>query len=130
MARPRKPTAALELRGAFKKDPKRGRDRADEPKPTSALGEPPSSFNEEVEGPLWREMASEAFWLTGADKFMFEIAVRLMAKHRGGTIDRKEIPQLLAALNKLGFGPAERSKIKAPGGDDKPKKPEGFEGFE
>jgi hypothetical protein len=39
MGRPRKPTAALELSGAFKRNPQRRRDRADEP---------------EVEGPVGR----------------------------------------------------------------------------
>jgi P27 family predicted phage terminase small subunit len=41
MARPRKPTNILHLAGAFKKNPSRLRERAQEPKLPKGIGEPP-----------------------------------------------------------------------------------------
>jgi hypothetical protein len=99
MARPRTPTATLELAGAFKKNPARKKARANEPVVDTPLGDPPESLHQ-VERIVWAEMAEEGHWLTGADRFLFEIAVRLMSMHRG-----------------LGFSPTERSKIKAPGSE-------------
>lgn len=126
MARPRTPTALLELRGAFKNHPSRGRDRSQEPKPTTKLGKPPIAFNA-GQKKAWLDFETQGFWLTGADRFMVEVAVKLMAQHRANNIEPKEISILVGTLNKLGFGPAERSKIKAPGA--KEDKPEGFAEF-
>lgn len=112
MARPRKPTAVLELAGAFVKDPQRK--RVDEPVPTGTPGEAPDWLNEDAAA-LWDEMVAEGFWLTSADVFLLAIAARNMAYFRSGGTDTKTISQLITVLNKLGFGPAERSKIKAPG---------------
>ena len=125
MSRTRTPTAALELRGSFKKHPERARERADEPRPTAPLGEPPDLLTHDEQG-VWREMAAEGFWLTGADRFMVEVAVKLMSLHRAGTIDNPQRSLLIGTLSKLGFGPTERSKIRAPGTE---KKKSNFEKF-
>ena len=123
MARPRTPTAALELRGAFKQNPARKDARANEPVVDTPLGEPPESFHQ-VERLIWAEMAAEGHWLTGADRFLFEVAVRLMAMHRAGCLGDKNITKLIQALVRLGFAPTERSKIKAPGSEaEKPADP-------
>ena len=73
-------------------------------------------------------MAFAGYWLTSADRFLLEIAAKYMAYLSNGGTDTKTIGLLITLLNKLGFGPAERSKIKAPAGkeDDKPK---GFDEF-
>jgi hypothetical protein len=63
-------------------------------------------------------MAAEGFWLTGADRFMLEVAAGLMVQHRAGTIENAARSLLISTLAKLGFGPSERSKTKAPGGKD------------
>ena len=126
MARPRKPTAALELSGAFERNPKRAKERKDEPIPLGKIGLPPKSLAAEGAA-VWRDMATEGHWLTSADRFMLEIAARYMAYFQEGGNDTKTIGQLITVLNKLGFGPAERSKIKAPGG--KEDKPQGFDEF-
>lgn len=129
MARPRKPTAALELSGAFEHDPKRKQARANEPVPTGPLGDPPPYFDE-VHANQWQLMAAQAHWLTSADAFMFEVAVKYMVRFMIGTTDSKADSLLINVLNKLGFGPAERSKISAPGAkkaDDE--KPIGFAKF-
>jgi phage terminase small subunit len=125
--RPRKPTAALELAGAFDKNPKRGKEREHEPKPLGEIGKAPKSLDEDATA-VWNDMAFEGHWLTSADRFLLEIAAKYMAYFSNGGSDTKTIGQLITVLNKLGFGPAERSKIKAPGGkeDDKPK---GFDEF-
>jgi hypothetical protein len=114
MARPRKPTAALELKGAFKKDPKRAVARKDEPKPYGSIGESPVHFNAD-EAALWKELTGYGFWLTDADRLMLEIAVKLMVMFRGNTLDGGGISKLIAALAKLGFSPTDRSKVQAPG---------------
>jgi hypothetical protein len=64
-------------------------------------------------------MQEHGFWLTSADQFLVEIAANLMAKHRGGTIDNPARSLLVGTLSKLGFGPAERSKMKVPPADEK-----------
>lgn len=124
MARPRTPTAKLELTGAFKRNP--DRKRKDEPKPVGKIGKPPKSLDEDSAA-VWNEMAAEGFWLTSADRFQLEIAAKNMAYFRIGGSDTKTIGQLITVLNKLGFSPAERSKINAPGA--KEDKPQGFDEF-
>jgi hypothetical protein len=88
------------------------------------LGPPPSRLNA-PEKAAWNEMRSEGFWLTSADAFMVEIASGLMAQHRDGTIDNPARSLLISTLNKLGFGPTERSKLKVP---ETPKR-NGFDQF-
>lgn len=127
MARPRKPTAALELAGAFQKDPKRGKARESEPVPTGKPGKAPANL-EEAGIKAWDEMVREGFWLTSADKFLLEIAARYMAYFSEGGNDTKTVSLLVGVLNKLGFGPAERSKISAPAGKKKDE-PKGFARF-
>jgi hypothetical protein len=72
--------------------------------------------------------AAGGLWLTGADRMLLEVACRLMEEFRASAeISASKSSVLIGVLNKLGFGPAERSKIKAPG----PKEPEAnpFEQF-
>lgn len=114
--RPRKPTAVLELAGAFKHDP--ARKRPDEPMPQGKPGDAPEYLGEGG-ALIWREMVSVGFWLTDADVFLLEVAVKYMTLFRGGVCEPKLVSQLINVLNKLGFGPAERSKIKAPGAKEK-----------
>lgn len=114
MARPRKPTAALELKGAFKKDPQRASARKNEPKPDGTIGSPPDHLSGE-EAALWRDLAGYGFWLTDADRLMLEIAVKLMVLFRGNALDGGGISKLISALAKLGFSPTDRSKVQAPG---------------
>ena len=114
MARPRKPTAALELKGAFKKDPQRKMDRAGEPVPDGPVGSAPQGLTTD-EAALWDELAGYGFWLTNADRLMLEIAVKLMVLFRAGGLNGGGISKLIAALAKLGFSPSDRSKVQAPG---------------
>lgn len=114
MARPRKPTAVLDLKGAFKKDPARGKARANEPKIDAAIGEPPAALGDD-EKALWRELAVYGAWLTAGDRLLLEIACRLMVLFRTNALDGGGISKLITALSKLGFSPTDRSKVNAPG---------------
>lgn len=114
MARPRRPTAALELKGAYKKDPQRKAERKDEPKPTTPVGAAPDFFDAD-EKLIWNDLAGFGFWLTDADRLMLEIAVKLMSLFRKNALDGGGISKLITALSKLGFSPTDRSKVQAPG---------------
>jgi phage terminase small subunit len=115
MSRPRTPTTVLELRGGFKNRRQRAAERAGEPIPSGAIGNPPAHLSEAARG-IWEEMAREGGqWLTGADRMLLEVACRLMAEFRASAeVTASQSSVLISVLNKLGFGPAERSKIKAP----------------
>lgn len=58
MARPRTPTTVLELRGSFKKDPQRKKERENEPVVTEPLG-PPSEFLTDRAKEIWDEIVDE-----------------------------------------------------------------------
>lgn len=118
--RPRKPTAVLELNGAFGRNP--NRERPDEPRPQGKPGDAPDYLGEDGAA-IWNEMVAVGFWLTDADVFLLEVAVRYLDHFRKGTDDPKLVSPLINVLNKLGFGPAERSKIKAPAAKEKPNDP-------
>lgn len=122
MARPRKPTAVLELKGAFKKDPARGKARVNEPKPDGSVGDPPTELGD-AEKKLWRELAEVGTWLTNGDRLILEIACRLMVLFRLNQIDGGGISKLITALSKLGFSPTDRSKVNAPGAKEPPEDP-------
>jgi hypothetical protein len=126
MGRPRKPTSELALRGAFQRNPARLKGREGEPVVTGALGPPPASLPDGAKA-VWLEMAAHGTWLTAPDRMMVEIAADLMAEFRSGTATARQTTLLVTTLNKLGFGPAERSKIKAP--QAKETEPSPFEAF-
>jgi hypothetical protein len=110
--RPRKPTAVLELAGAFNRNPNRARD--DEPVPQGKPGDAPEYLGDGARR-IWDDMVQAGFWLTDADRFLLEVAAAYLDMFRAGIAEPKHTAQLINVLNKLGFGPAERSKIKAPG---------------
>ena len=118
--RPRKPTAHLELTGAFKKDPQRK--RVGEPKPDKPVGKPPVRLNE-AERKAWFEIARQCHpgVLTVMDRAALEIVacgVAWLWNNKDATVtDRKSI---LAMLGKFGMTPSDRSTLAI-----KPKKPIG-----
>jgi hypothetical protein len=79
MGRTRTPTAVLELRGAFKRNPDRLRARKNEPLVTTALPEPPPRLAKPVKS-MWLEMQLFGYWLTSADRFLVEIAATATRK--------------------------------------------------
>lgn len=113
LARPRTPTAVLELRGAFKNHPSRLRDRKHEPLVTSPLPEPPKYLTKAIAA-TWLEMKSYGFWLTSADQFLVEIAATYMAAYRGDKLKSADTSLLIGLLNKIGFSPKERGAFNLP----------------
>lgn len=113
MARPRKPTSLLELKGAFKVHPERARARAHEPVPSGSIGLPPAHLSR-AQKALWDDLTAYAMWLTSADRLLLEVAVVLFSQFREQP-DSGRVAKIIAALSKLGFSPSDRSKVQAPG---------------
>jgi len=117
--RPRKPTKVLELSGAFDKNPKRKKDRVNEPQSIGPLGDPPAYFDfEQIDA--WHEIINRSIpGLFGpADYFYVEMCADYLARYRAGTITIQERIHFSKLLGQLGFSPTERSKIQMP---EKPK---------
>lgn len=140
MARPRKPTALLEITGAFKRNP--NRKRPDEPRESRPLGDPPGRLPANAV-PFWLELADMVSGgvLTFRDRWAVELATRLMEKAtreasiemalelaREGELSAEEIKALIqkesissaelsalrSLLAALGMTPADRSKLSVP----------------
>jgi hypothetical protein len=122
MARPRKPSNILELNGAFKRNPSRGKARENEPKPEGEIGDPPDHLPADVAG-CWREIVgiSHPGVLCKADRLIVEHAARILALQRERNwTDRALLTRFEAVLGKLGMSPADRSKVAVikPGGEN------------
>jgi len=125
MARPRTPTAVLEARGAFIKNPQRARERENEPASPAGLGSPPAAFliqapdsgyqeAERLRG-IWEEIAHDGPWLDSGNRLGVESLCRITNNIRRGS---GKLSQLVLAqaklLNDLGLTQASRSKVNAP----------------
>ena len=115
MARPRTPTNVLALRGAFDKNPDRAREDAET---TGPIGEPPEYFKPD-EAAAWNEIVSNApvAVLRNSDRFILELASRLLAEQRGNWLDfpAARLARLEAMLGKMGLSPSDRAKVGAIG---------------
>ena len=117
--RPRTPSNILQLRGAFKKDPKRGRERENEPEPKAGIGPAPAHFHED-EVLAWDYLVGIApiGVLGDSDRAYLEIAAELFAlKRRIGieAMDSAKLNRLETMLSKLGLNPSDRSHVKVGG---------------
>lgn len=113
MARPRKPTAALELNGAFRKNPQRKRQ---DPATSGPLGEPPATLPE-IFHATWFEIASEAPLdvLRVRDRKLVELVARLTYQLRNDPeIPVGKLALLMQCLSRLGMTPSDASKVHAP----------------
>lgn len=124
------PTAILEAKGAFRRNPSRGRARANEPRPTDPLGPPPQEWldmaarNPPSERHVkllraWEEIVAQAAFgvLTSADRDCVEAACYLKYKIREAGRDgyRKatagDFAQLKTYLRSMGLTPEDRSRV-------------------
>jgi hypothetical protein len=113
MGRPRTPTAVLELRGAFRRNPNRR--RKFEPRISTPLPDPPPALPKPVKS-AWLEMKGRGYRLTSADRFLVEIAATLMAAYRSDQLKSGEVSQLIQLLSKIGFAPKDRGGLYLPSG--------------
>ena len=117
MPRPRKPTAVLELVGAFKHNPDRAAARKDEPAVTGEIGEPPEHLSDAVKA-CWREIVGLAHegTLGAGERLVMEHGAQLLAQLRAD--DWQVHPTIMLRyetfLGKLGLTPADRSRVQAP----------------
>jgi hypothetical protein len=114
MPKPRTPSAVLEARGAFDKDPARRRE-------DFAAGEfspaPPDYFTEPQRA-VWDEIvaALPASVLQATDRIAVELAARQVAHFRvmpDADVTAAQLAQIRTALAVLGMTPADRSRVSA-----------------
>ncbi len=113
MGRKRKPTNVLRMEGAFKRNPKRGRARANEPVPDPELGAPPDYFDD-AQKACWVELSGimPPGVIAKSDRIIVEITARLLAQYRTAEgLPAMMMRQLTSALSSLGLTPADRSKV-------------------
>ena len=113
MSRPRKPTAQLELVGAFKKDPQRRRDA--EPQCTEAVMLPPVLSDNGKKAWEFLTACAVPGVLTKMDSAYLSLCAECLADIWWG--DKPSINnrrQVGAMLGKLGMTPSERSNITVP----------------
>lgn len=113
--RPRKPTAVLELSGAFDKNPKRRAARADEPVVTEPLGLPPSHLTQD-EAKRWADIEKMCPWLRMPDRIAVERTAHFWQRAIDGEAEAWEEKLLQSNLIHLGMFSADRSKVQVPGG--------------
>lgn len=115
----RKPTALLEAKGAFKKDPSRR--RGGEPVVTDPLGNCPESFSAE-DREAWQTIVKRAPTgvLTAADWPAVVMAAKLFSEFLRNSegMNAARITKLQVLLGKFGMTPVDRASISIP---EKPK---------
>jgi hypothetical protein len=103
------------MRGAFRKNPQRMKARENEPTGLPELPAAPESFTADQKK-AWTDIVDNcpAGVLKASDTIAVEIAARLLAQLRAGTLDAKLYGQLNGLLSKFGMNPADRSKVAVP----------------
>lgn len=121
MARPRTPTNLLLLNGGMKRNPGRYADRANEPKPTGPIGDPPEWLTD-FEREAWATFVEEAApgVLTNSDRGLLELACTLRALVKSRQADSKDRALLKSCYVDMGMTPASRSKVQAAKSEDAP----------
>ena len=112
MGRPPKPTAALALVGAIKRNPKRYQNRGEEPKPDLIIGDPPAHLSDEQVA-AWHELIDSAAdgVITRQDRAWLEYASGALVAYRMDPDCQKARAWFDKALSKLGFNPVDRTKV-------------------
>lgn len=114
--RPRKPTKLLELAGAFKHNPDRAKDRAEEPQPDAPMSATPPGYMSARAKKIWIEWFAVAppGVMFASDQFSFEQFCELYARCRARRflVDNKDLMRLEAMYARFGMTPADRTRIK------------------
>lgn len=109
----RTPTATLEARGGFDKNPKRREERKDEPTPVDPLGEPPEYFNADQIS-CWHDIVEHLHPNVAfkPDSLAVEMAAKALAELRyGEKMNVSLYGQFHKFLVSFGMTPADRSKV-------------------
>lgn len=121
MPRPRKPSNVLELRGTFKKDPKRRRTPVQAP--DGSIGDPPEGFDDMMLA-CWHEILGliPPAILAKADRVNVEMLASLLAEFRQAryAFPANKIGHMRILLDGLGMSPAGREKFNRPEPDKAP----------
>lgn len=112
MPKPRTPSAALEARGAFDKDPGRRREDFN----AGAFDPTPPKYFTVKQKAVWSEIVSvlPANVLQATDRMAVELAARVIAHFRAlpdAEVTSSQIAQIRTALAVLGMTPADRSRV-------------------
>jgi hypothetical protein len=126
--RPRTPTAVLEMRGSFGKNPQRRRQRENEPVVERGVGDPPACFM--IQAPnvgfqeaerlreIWTEIAAEGPYIARSSRGTVETLCRIKSEIRRLPSGSKRLAQLANTEDKLrsslGLTEASRSRVDAP----------------
>ena len=115
MARPRKPTAQLELEGAFKKNPRRKAAREGEPVVENPVGSPPKHVSKQA-ALIWRRVVKEAYWLRSTHRDVLEVfcAYKSLFEANPADMSAAQVAQMMKAMTELGLTAASQTKVKAP----------------
>lgn len=123
MSRPRTPSAILDARGAFKKNPDRKREG--EPEVKDAIAPPPDTLSESARN-AWRTICEKAApgVVTDMDYMKVHVAAILWGKCEDADWDIpvSQFALLGKLLGEFGFDPSSRSKLNIgkQGGDANP----------
>lgn len=115
MPKPRTPSAALEARGSFAKDPARAREDFQ----SGAFDKSPPGYFDAFQCEVWSEIVSllPPQVLQATDRLAVELASRLIARFRtqdDADVSMAQVAQIRTALAVLGMTPADRSRVSAP----------------
>ena len=114
MPKPRTPSAVLEARGAFAKDPGRRREDFD----AGGFDPAPPKYFTVKQKAVWDEIVGvlPASVLQATDRMAVELAARLIANFRAlpdRDVSMAQVAQIRTALAVLGMTPADRSRVSA-----------------
>jgi hypothetical protein len=112
MPKPRTPSAVLEARGAFDKDPGRRREDFE----AGVFDAKPPTYFKAHQKAVWNEIvcALPASVLQATDRMAVELAARLIAQFRkldDADVTSAQVAQIRTALAVLGMTPADRSRV-------------------
>lgn len=114
MPKPRTPSAVLEARGAFDKDPARRRDDFE----AAEFDPAPPGYFSDAQRVVWHEIvaALPPSVLQATDRMAVELAARQVAYFRvtpDPDVTAAQLAQIRTALAVLGMTPADRSRVSA-----------------